>query len=428
MKSSANGEDALSIAAKLHLAEHLRLLLEHTRPAHVRGHLSRLIEAAAGGESRFTRINRHSKKWQIAADETFKLLFEWNTLFPDSTDFSSLTLPAIMGGLTSPYGRMNTDIQIKFVHKCSIQASHLADLLRESVLSYNVDLFDALLGYGVPVTMTFDKGKSLLHLCARIPDHSVAAAAFAPRLLKHGAALDIRDQNGITPWMDAILERKWDLADLLMKEGADALAMDNSGYNIMGLCIKAINLGSIKYLLKYSAKKEVLQQNSFLVNPDKNISALQLAAALSLPRAHGMKIEVMGAFLILLATFAGDPTQLNFRSSGILPDATPLDIAAAKGNVHAVKNLIKKGAIRPKPERISEWTQAMSSKTGDFMSKKNLERCIYIIENWKKDPKQTQKLAGTCSFEFLPVIKYFMASPWGWMIRSLRSLLVHVLD
>ena len=139
----------------------------------------------------------------------------------------------------------------------------------------------------------------------------------------------MQDEESITPWMDAILEWKWDLADLFMRRGAKSLVCHKSGFNILGLCIKAINLGSIKYLLKYNAEVGSFHRESFLVNKEEQISAVQLAAALTLPRAHGMKIKVMGTFLIILKKFALEPWQLNFRSDGILPWATALDIAAS---------------------------------------------------------------------------------------------------
>ena len=303
MAVADDGNDALSFAAKLHLTAHLRLLLENVWPSRVRGHLKRLIAAAAGGESRFTRILRHGKRWRTAPNETLQLLQGWNALFSDADDFRNLALPALELGLQSAYGRMNTDIQVDFIKSAAIKPVDLHRLLHQSVLTFNKQLFDALLEFGVPVTALFERKKSLLHLCAKIPDHSVAATDFAPRLLSLGAEIDLKDENGITPWMDAILERKWDLADLLMKSGANALAANKEGYNVLGLCINTLNLGAIKYLVKYCEQKKRFQEDSFLINKERKISALQLASALTLPRAHGMKLEVVGVFLTILNNF-----------------------------------------------------------------------------------------------------------------------------
>lgn len=201
MAQNDGGNDALSFAARLHLVDHLRLLLENIRPSQIRGHIRRLMEAAAGGESRFTRMIRHEERWRTAATETLQLLKDWNTLFPDAKDFNSLLFPAIYASLKSEYGRMNTDVQIGFIEKNQIDPLLMSDLLRDSVLSFNVELFDALLDYGVHATVLFGRRKTLLHLCAKIPDHSLAATAFAPRLLDLGAEVDVQDDDGITPWM-----------------------------------------------------------------------------------------------------------------------------------------------------------------------------------------------------------------------------------
>ena len=383
MAATGDGHDALSFAAKLHLVSHLRLLLENVRPAQVRGNVRRLIEAAAGGESRFTRMLRHEERWTTAAAATLRLIKDWNTLFSDAQEFNELLLPAIQTGLRSDYGRMNSDVQIGFIESNRIDPSKMNGLLRDSILSFDVELFDALLNYGVHPDGLFERGKTLLHLCAKIPDHILAATAFAPRLIDLGAAIDVQDNDGITPWMDAILERKWDLADLLMRKGANPLITNSAGFNVLGLCIIAVNLGSIKYLMKYCAEKDQFHHNSFLVNTKKQISTLQLASSLPLPRAHGMKLEVLGTFLTILANFAREPWQLNFRSNGILPDATALDIAVAKGNVHAVKNLVKKGAHSVSRDRATALALAKknSEMTTEYLQRKNLERCVFIIEN-----------------------------------------------
>ena len=256
-------------------------------------------------------------------------------------------------------------------------------------------MYNTLLDYGVPVISLYDRQKTLLHLCAKIPDHSLASQEFAPRLLNLGALLDPPDEDGITPWMDAVLNRKWDLTGLLIEKGAYPLAVNKEGFNILGLCINAINLGAIKFLFKYCTKRDKFYQESFFVNKKKQISALQLTAALPLPRAHAMKIEVMGIFLTILRYLGQEPSQLNFRSNGILPNANALNIAASTGNVHAVKNLVKKGAHLTEGSRDSavKTVRAKLSQTTDFMQRKNLERCAFIIESWDDESKGTRKLA-----------------------------------
>ncbi len=114
-----------------------------------------------------------------------------------------------------------------------------------------------------------------------------------------------------------------------------------------------------------------------------------------MPRAHGMKLEVLGVFLTILANYAREPWQLNFRSDGIMPNATALDIAVSLGSVHAVKNLVKKGAHSAAGDRASALKIAREhlDVTSDYLQKKNLERCIFIIENWDDEKKQTRKLA-----------------------------------
>lgn len=299
--------------------------------------------------------------------------------------------------MLSAKGRMNTDVQVGCFKDNGIEPSHLAWFLRDSVTSFNAPLFNALLDYGVPVMKTFEHGKTLLHLCAKIPDHSLASREFAPRLLALGAHLDAQDEQGVTPWVDAILNRKWDLTDLLLQRGADPLTTNKEGYDILGLCINAINLGSIKFIFKYSQERnKFCQDDSFIVNKSKQISALQLAAAIPLPRAHAMKLEVIGTFLAILGNLGKEPSQMNFRSDGILPNASALDIAASIGNVHAVKSLVKKGAhLGHDGSRASavHLVQARLQKAEEYMERKNLERCACIIEHWDGEGGQTRRLA-----------------------------------
>ncbi|CAO1599995.1 hypothetical protein XANCAGTX0491_003701 [Xanthoria calcicola] len=178
-----------------------------------------------------------------------------------------------------------------------------------------------------------------------------------------------------------------------MEHGADPLATNQDGFNVLGLCITTINLGAVKYLLKYCKAKTRFLQESFLINAEKKISALQLAVTLRPPRAHGMKMEVMGTFLTILANYAKEEGQLNYRSDAFLPNATALEIAAARGHVHPVKNLVKNGAHLDTGNRAVEYARVGLAVATERMEKKNLERCIFIIENWDDEEKQTRKLA-----------------------------------
>src|SRR5204862_6583643 len=168
MMGTSDGIDALFFAAQLHLTTHLRLLLESLRPVQVRGHLHRLLEAAASSESRFARITRHINKSKTAAVETLQLIHSWNLLFPDASDFKNLLLPALLSSLDSDYGRMNTDVQIAFIDEIHVEPSLLTDLLREIIVGFHPQLFDSLLERKVQVTGRFDEDQTLLHLCARI--------------------------------------------------------------------------------------------------------------------------------------------------------------------------------------------------------------------------------------------------------------------
>ena len=299
--------------------------------------------------------------------------------------------------MTSFLGRMNTDVQVGCIQDHGIGPSHLTGLLADSVISFNIPLFTALLEYGVPITETFEYRKTLLHLCAKIPEHSLSSQEFAPRLLELGAYLDAQDEHGITPWMDAILNRKWDLSELLLQNGADPFVTNNEGFNILGLCIKAINLGSIKFLFKYCKEYNRFHQaDSFIVNKSKKISALQLAANISLPRAYAMKVEVIGIFLTILGNLGKEPSQLRFRSDVILPNASALDIAASIGNVHAVKSLVKLGAHLGSDENRASALRVVRAeleKAEEYMKRKNLERCAFILEHWDDEGRRARRLA-----------------------------------
>ena len=388
------GVNALHLCARLHLGKYLQLLLKHVLPAKIEGFVSQLLMEAASGESRFRHVLRHGNDWKTAPLEILKLLQAWNTVFPDSHDFNSMVLAALRQSLHSAFGPSNTNIQILFIYTCSIPSEDCTLLLAESIVTDNKDMFDLLLERKVPVTGRFEQGKTLLHLCAQNPNNTTTIQYFAQQLLKFdGVDANARDSSGQTPFMDALLARKWDLAWLILHhKGVEPLTTTDAGYTIIGLIIQTLNLGAAKWAFKYSGAGDMFREKGFIVHPEKNISAIQEAAQLQLPRAHGMKTEVSGLFLFILTNFMSRE-KIDFRSDGVMKDASALDIAAANGNVHSVKALAKKDAHLDSGKSALKLARQKLKSSQEFLTRKHLERCIFIIENWDKDPGGTEKIA-----------------------------------
>ena len=84
--------------------------------------------------------------------------------------------------------------------------------------------------------------------------------------------------------MDAFLARKWNLANLILLNGADPVATTHSDYTIVGLIIWALNLGAAKWTFGYSDAGDTFRQKAYIVNPTQNISAILEAARLKSPR------------------------------------------------------------------------------------------------------------------------------------------------
>ena len=71
------------------------------------------------------------------------------------------------------------------------------------------------------------------------------------RLLAAGAAVDLRDAQGTTPLMEAIIRNHPDIAHELVANGADVNAKDKKGFAVLAM---TVDPGMRRLLLKAGAK------------------------------------------------------------------------------------------------------------------------------------------------------------------------------
>ena len=108
-----------------------------------------------------------------------------------------------------------------------------------------------------------------------------------------------------------------------------------------------------------------------------------------------MKIEVNDLFLFILANFM-NRGKIDFRSNDILLNAFALNIATVNENIHVVKTLCKKDAhVAFEQSALNLARNVLKNfEESDFLTKKNLKRCVYVIENWRRDAKKTKRVTN----------------------------------
>ena len=117
-----------------------------------------------------------------------------------------------------------------------------------------------LIHHGLDVNAVTNEGMTPLQIAIRCH----AKEEIVKQLLKRGANPNIKDQDGCTPLMDAVLASRpyWsayaiNIARLLLKHGAEVDATNNNSYTAVSLaiCINAKNIA--KFLIKIGADSDI---------------------------------------------------------------------------------------------------------------------------------------------------------------------------
>jgi ankyrin repeat protein len=206
---------------------------------------------------------------------------------------------------------MVADADITSFRKNGVSLAH------DMIKLYDLDWCYMLIDAGFPLDRPVDSdGKTALHYA--LIDGQVE---FAETLVANGARMDIEDDNGVTAVHLAVRVQSWDLIFMMVRHNAPI----NNLYYGMTLLTRAVcclDSFNVRLLLKYGASPHV--------------SSKAMGSAL-----HAAAREEHGTYIAnTLLRYGADPNQICVEEDS----ATPLHVAAMKGNCILINILVGYGA------------------------------------------------------------------------------------
>jgi len=208
--------------------------------------------------------------------------------------------------------------------------SPLAQAVKDGDRIAAISLIDKKSGINQPE----QDGTTALHWAAHFADTDLA-----DRLLKAGADAKARNQFGATPLSEAALANSTPIIDKLLQAGADPNAAANDGMTALMIVARSTNVAAAKLLLDHGANVNAKESQ-------KDQTALMWAAAQKqgpmVKLLVSSKADVNARTRIdeNIAQVSGEP-RAGYRSYGGL---SPLLYAAREGCIECVKALKEGGA------------------------------------------------------------------------------------
>jgi ankyrin repeat protein len=353
--------EAVHVAAKFHFAQCLELLLNacgrRLGSSRVKG--MNLMGSAIFGLPVWQWMNWHGMVHEKAARDTIELLLKAGidtrivAIFTPNGESFPVQFSAVGAAAAVGSANMLTVLLKRGIPPdVEFDPEHVGfeyPPLYEAMSRGYRDAFLTLLAHGADVNMTRPMigGDNYLHLCA----YHHWDLFFARELLQRGA-----DVNRGNPFYAAVLASNFELADVLLKHGADMQGrLPNIGMTLLGdllTLVPEVSKEHLEYVLSKASSTENDGQSPFVVLKSMNVTALHMACTLDFKgdhQFHDLQTLAEDRRIIEFLLEKGPKEHLNAKTD---EGHTALILAVTSGHLEAARLLLEAGV-----GEVKDWVQ-----------------------------------------------------------------------
>ncbi|KAH8729852.1 hypothetical protein BGZ61DRAFT_475415 [Ilyonectria robusta] len=200
-------------------------------------------------------------------------------------------------------GYRETEIMLSFTEETSPPNDLASELLLLAADTRSSELARLLITHGARLAIEDDHGKTVLHRCQYCPElGNLGGLKMANLFLdKHGDLLDKQDQSGKTALYMACESGHFDMADLLLKRGANPNIVEANGKTALYMACEKGQLNIVQRLLQQHADPNT-------VGPG-NSTPIMVAVMMAANRAEKNRLGVVKE----LIRFHADPRRTDHK-------------------------------------------------------------------------------------------------------------------